>query len=177
MSKRTQKDNDAVLLEAAVLSGNHTPEPMEAPFDFQTFKLEKIEDFEIYNAHVRKHNRLCLHERNKMKIKVPTEEFYPKFKTKFFRFQQMENVNSDPKTLICSPFEYTALDKRDMNDAYHVLVSNSLSLRDKWLHEIGGTGIIPVDAKRGRGKGHYSIYLIGSDLLSPRLWDQIEILF
>jgi len=92
-------------------------------------------------------------------------------------FQQMENVNSDPKTLICSPFEYTALDKRDMNDADHVLVSNSLSLRDKWLHEIGGTGIIPVDAKRGRGKGHYSIYLIGSDLMSPRLWDQIEKLF
>lgn len=92
-------------------------------------------------------------------------------------FQQMEKVNSDPSTLVCSPFEYTGLEKREVESASHVLVSNSLSLRSQWLHQMGGSGIIPVDAKKGRGKGHYSIYLIGSDLLSPRLWEQITRLF
>ena len=92
-------------------------------------------------------------------------------------FQQMERVSSDPKTLVCSPFEYTGLDKREIETASHVLVSTSLSLREQWLHNFGGTGTLPVDAKKGRGKGHYSIYLIGSDLLSPRLWEKITKLF
>lgn len=91
MNKK-QKENDAALEEAAILRGAHTPEPKLEPFDFDTFKLEKIEDFDIYNAQVRKHNRACVHERNKMKIKVPDESYYPKFKTKFHKFQQMENV-------------------------------------------------------------------------------------
>lgn len=93
MSKRTQKDRDAEVIEQAMLQGRELPgrEKAEA-FDFDTFKFEKIEDFEVYNAHVRKHNRLCLHERNKMKVKIPDESYYKKFKTKFHRFQQHENV-------------------------------------------------------------------------------------
>lgn len=89
--KKTQKEQDSALLEAAVLSGQHTPEKPQ-PFDFDTFKFEKIEDFDVYNAQVRKHNRFCLHERNKMHVKVPDESFYKKVKVKFHRFQQMENV-------------------------------------------------------------------------------------
>lgn len=93
MSKKTQKDRDAEVIEQAMLKGAEIPgrEKPEA-FDFDNFKIEKLEDFDIYNAHVRKHNRLCLHERNKMKVKVPDESFYKKFKTKFHRFQQHENV-------------------------------------------------------------------------------------
>lgn len=91
--KKTQKDKDSEVVEAAMLKGAEIPgrEKPEA-FDFDTFKFEKLEDFEIYNSHVRKHNRLCLHERNKMKVKVPNESFYKKFKTKFHRFQQHENI-------------------------------------------------------------------------------------
>ena len=93
MSKRTQKDKDAELIEQAMLQGREVPGREKAePFDFDTFKFEKVEDFEVYNAHVRKHNRLCLHERNKMKVKIPDESYYKKFKTKFHRFQQHENV-------------------------------------------------------------------------------------
>jgi hypothetical protein len=81
------------VIEQAMLQGRDVPgrEKSEA-FDFEDFKFEKLEDFDVYNAHVRKHNRLCLHERNKMKVKVPDESFYKKFKIKFHRFQQMENV-------------------------------------------------------------------------------------
>jgi hypothetical protein len=93
MSKRTEKDKQAEVIEAAMLKGETVP-GMEKPdgFDFETFKCEKLEDFPIYNAHVRKHNRNCLHERNKMKVRVPDESFYKLYKTKFHRFQQQENI-------------------------------------------------------------------------------------
>jgi hypothetical protein len=89
---KKNKDIDAALMEAAVMSGEYVPEAKPAPFDFDNFELKTIADFEVYNAHVRKHNRSCVHERNKMKIKVPDESYYKLFKTKFHRFQQMENV-------------------------------------------------------------------------------------
>ena len=92
MNKR-QKENDKAFTEAAVLRGAELPD-QEKPeaFDFDTFKFEKVEDFAVYNAHVRKHNRLCLHERNKMHVKVPDESFHKKVKVKFQRFDQPENV-------------------------------------------------------------------------------------
>jgi len=91
--KKTQKERDSEVIEQAMLSGREVP-GREKPelFDFDTFKFEKIEDFEVYNAHVRKHNRLCLHERNKMHVKVPDESFHKKVKVKFQRFDQPENV-------------------------------------------------------------------------------------
>lgn len=93
MNKKTQKERDAAYTEAAVLRGAELPEQEKlAPFDFDTFKFEKIEDFAIYNAHVRKHNRMCLHERNKMHIKIPDESFHKKVKVKFQRFDQPENI-------------------------------------------------------------------------------------
>ncbi len=93
MSKKTQKEKDAEVIEQAMLQGREVP-GREKPelFDFDSFKFEKIEDFDVYNAHVRKHNRLCLHERNKLKVKVPDESFYKKYKTKFHRFEQQENI-------------------------------------------------------------------------------------
>ena len=91
--KRTQKERDSELIEAAMLTGKEIPgRDVPQPFDFDSFKIEKLEDFDVYNAHVRKHNRVCLHERNKMKVKVPDESFYKKYKTKFYRFEQPENV-------------------------------------------------------------------------------------
>jgi hypothetical protein len=91
--KKSAKDKEAEVVEAAMLRGEEVPgrEKVE-PFDFENFKIEKLEDFETYNSHVRKHNRNCLHERNKMKVKVPDESFYKLYKTKFHRFQQHENV-------------------------------------------------------------------------------------
>ena len=93
MSKKSQKEKDAEVIEAAMLQGKEIPgREVPEPFDFDNFKFEKIEDFEVYNSHVRKHNRLCLHERNKMKVRVPDESFYKLYKTKFNKFEQRENV-------------------------------------------------------------------------------------
>lgn len=91
--KATNKEKQAEVIEAAMLKGQEVP-GMEkvVPFDFDSFKCAKLEDFDIYNSHVRKHNRNCLHERNKMKVRVPDQSFYKLYKTKFHRFQQHENI-------------------------------------------------------------------------------------
>jgi hypothetical protein len=91
--KKTQKEKDSEHIEAALLRGAEKPEgeKMEV-FDFDTFKFTNLSDFDIYNAHVRKHNRFCLHERNKMHVKVPDESFHKKVKIKFQRFDQPENI-------------------------------------------------------------------------------------
>lgn len=90
--RKTQKEKDAIQTEAAVMAGAVLEKEEREPFDFDTFKFKTLEDFDIYNAQVRKHNRFCLHERNKMKVKVPDESFHPKVKIKFQRFDQPENV-------------------------------------------------------------------------------------
>lgn len=61
-------------------------------FDFDEFEFKSIEDFIEYNMHVRKFNRTCSSEKNKMNIKVPGEEFHKKVKVRFQRFDQPDNV-------------------------------------------------------------------------------------
>ena len=93
MARKTQKDRDSEIIEQAMLRGAEVP-GREKPeiFDFDNFELKTLADFEVYNSHVRKHNRLCLHERNKMKVKVPDESFHKMIKVKFQRFDQPENI-------------------------------------------------------------------------------------
>lgn len=90
--RKSQREKESEIMEAAVLRGAEPEKTKEEPFDFDSFKCETLEDFEIYNQHVRKHNRMCIHERNKMKIKVPDESFHKKIKVKFQRFDQPQNV-------------------------------------------------------------------------------------
>lgn len=90
--RKSLKERDSELMEAAVLNGAKIQKEEHVPFDFDTFQFKTIEDFDVYNARVRKHNRLCVHERNKMRIKIPDESFHKKVKVKFQRFDQPENV-------------------------------------------------------------------------------------
>ncbi|TAK83875.1 MAG: hypothetical protein EPO09_21160 [Aquabacterium sp.] len=55
----------------------------EKPFDPEFDEITKLEHFEIYNRWARK---------NKVPVKAPTEDFYPKYKVKFQRFDQPDNV-------------------------------------------------------------------------------------
>lgn len=91
--------------------------------------------------------------------------------------QQQESVSTNKDFFVYSPSELTAADKKIVDNAKHVFISNSLALRKEWLNEYGGSGSLPTAARTGRGKGAYSVYLIGSDLLSPRLWNKITDLF
>lgn len=89
-------------------------------------------------------------------------------------YQQMERIQTNSDLLVVSPFELVQTHQNDPADFENVFVSNSLALRSRWLKEYGGTGTLPVDAKRGKGKGFYSVYMIGNDLLSLKLWEQIQ---
>jgi DNA-binding transcriptional LysR family regulator len=88
-------------------------------------------------------------------------------------YQQMERITTNKETMICSPFEYAGFDRKELEAAKNIMISNSLALRQNWLTTYGGTGTLPAEARKGRGKGHYTIYLIGADLLSPKIWSQI----
>lgn len=71
-----KKDNfPSILIE--------TEEVKEPVFDPETSEITKLEHFPIYNRWARK---------NKIPVKAPTEHFYPKYKVRFQRFDQPENV-------------------------------------------------------------------------------------
>lgn len=92
-------------------------------------------------------------------------------------YQQEEKISSNKDVMVYSPYEYVGIDKKSLESSKHVLISNSLLLRQNWFKNYGGTGHLPTDAKTGRGKGAHSIYLIGNDLLSPKIWNNISDLF
>ncbi len=69
---------------------------MERPFDFDTFELNTIKDYELWNRHAHR----AFREAKKMNprcdppipVKVPPESFHEKMRVKFQRFDQPENV-------------------------------------------------------------------------------------
>lgn len=69
---------------------------MEKPFDFDTFELKTLEDYQTWNLHAhkafreaKKHNPRC---DPPIPVRVPDESFHKKVKVKFQRFDQPENV-------------------------------------------------------------------------------------
>ncbi|PIS10560.1 MAG: LysR family transcriptional regulator [Bdellovibrio sp. CG10_big_fil_rev_8_21_14_0_10_47_8] len=92
-------------------------------------------------------------------------------------YQQMEKVSTDPNILVCSPSEISGVEKKQGGKNQRFLISNSLSIRSNWLHKVGGTGSLPIDAQKGRGKGYYSVYLFGQEMINPKLWKKISDLF
>jgi DNA-binding transcriptional LysR family regulator len=56
-----------------------------------------------------------------------------------------------------------------------VLLSNSLSVRKHWVLEQGGIGLVPGEVRRKKNsENDVTIFLIGSDLLSPSFWEKVE---
>lgn len=93
-------------------------------------------------------------------------------------YQTMDTVNTDESTAVLSPFEFTGQDKKSLEQQHqHVLVSNSLAIRQNWLKDFGGTGTLPGEAKKVKGKALNPVYVIGSDLLQPALWKKMSEMF
>lgn len=88
-------------------------------------------------------------------------------------FQRLEKIDSNKKFNVLSSFEYGRSNKKELETFPHVLVSNSLSIRKGWFEQIGGIGHLPTEAKRGKAKDAEPVYLIGSELLNPVLWENI----
>lgn len=88
-------------------------------------------------------------------------------------FQQLERVQTNKKFGIYSTFEFGRSPKKEFEDFPHVLVSNSLHIKKTWLKNYGGSAYLPTEARKGKSKDHEPIMMIGSEILSPLLWDQL----
>lgn len=88
-------------------------------------------------------------------------------------FQKLERIDTSKKFSVLSTFEYGRYNKKELEQFPHIFVSNSLSLRRLWFDTNGGTGHMPTEAKRGKVKDAEPVMMIGSELLSPVLWEQI----
>lgn len=88
-------------------------------------------------------------------------------------FQVLEKIQTNKNYAVLSSFEYSRAGKKEFDDHKHVLVTNSLSMRREWFKQIGGTGFLPTEAKKGKSKEHEPILMIGSEILNPKLWTQI----
>lgn len=88
-------------------------------------------------------------------------------------FQKLDRIESSKKFAVLSSFEYGRSNKKELENFPHLFVSNSLSIRRSWFDKIGGTGHMPTEAKRGKAKDAEPVMMIGSELLSPVLWENI----
>lgn len=88
--------------------------------------------------------------------------------------QQLEKVETNNNYIVLSTFEYGRSNKKEIETYPHILVSNSLAIRKFWLESPGGVGFVPSETKRGKSRDNEPVYLIGSELLSPLLWKEIE---
>jgi hypothetical protein len=89
-------------------------------------------------------------------------------------YQRLDKVEGKNGTAVMSTFEHNRLHEKDRMSNKHLLVSNSLMIRKEWLEKIGGSGYLPSEAKKGKAKDQEPVLLIGSELLSPTLWNEIE---
>ena len=69
---------------------------LDKPFDFDTFELKTVEDYDVWNLHARKAFREAKKLNPKcnppIPVRVPDESFHKLIKIKFQRFDQPENL-------------------------------------------------------------------------------------
>lgn len=92
-------------------------------------------------------------------------------------YQTIDWIENDLKTLVISTFEHHSKQYRKWNiEPERVLVSNSLEIRKAWLKKFGGAGTMPSESltEKPMKQNDESVYVIGSDQLSQKLWSAIE---
>lgn len=88
-------------------------------------------------------------------------------------YQHLDQVKTNPNFGLFSNFEYTKAQKKEADTFKHVLVSNSLAIKKEWIRIVGGTGALPSEPRPGKHKDEEPVMLIGSELLSPVLWEKM----
>lgn len=84
MKKETKKEDNYTVVETVETMKPITEQVvLEAAYDPTEELPTKLEHFPIYNKYARK---------NKLLVKVPTGDYYPKVKVRFQRFEQPTNV-------------------------------------------------------------------------------------
>lgn len=137
---------------------------------FETVGVGKI-TLDIFDLSELEANFLSGHLDMILSSKVPGRQKFRHLEE--LGFQQLEKVQSNKKFGVFSTFEYGRSQKKDFEEFEHVLVSNSLVIKKDWLKAYGGTAFLPTEARKGKSKDHEPIMLIGSEILSPLLWEQL----
>lgn len=88
-------------------------------------------------------------------------------------FQHFEYIQNSNKYLVLSTFEFGKVERKKIDSAPCILVSNSLAVKKMWLSSVGGTGQIPSSLQLGKVKNAQPVLMIGSEILSPLLWSEL----
>ncbi len=88
-------------------------------------------------------------------------------------YQSIRQIDTDGDFLVYSPYEFSQYKIKGKKANRKVFLSNSLYLRKQWLKKFRGSGFSPSKIALSRSEGTFPLYLVGSDLLSPQIWEQI----
>lgn len=89
--------------------------------------------------------------------------------------QVLEKVSTNKKFGVYSTFEFGRSQKIESDGFEYLFISNSLAVRKTWLRQIGGVGLVPSETRKGRNRENEPVYLIGSELLNPALWEKLTL--
>jgi molybdenum-dependent DNA-binding transcriptional regulator ModE len=88
-------------------------------------------------------------------------------------YQSITSIDNDGEFLVYSPYEFSQQKIKEKKLTKKVFLSNSLFLRKQWLKKFRGTGFSPSRILLKPSEGKFPLYLVGSELLSPQLWDRV----
>jgi LysR family transcriptional regulator, transcriptional activator for aaeXAB operon len=92
-------------------------------------------------------------------------------------YQTFEKIESKSDLKVMSPFEFSRQAmRRNQKTVGRILLSNSLAVRKSYVEEFGGVSEFPSEVKQKKtgSQTEHPVYLIGSDLLNPLVWDKIQ---
>lgn len=90
-------------------------------------------------------------------------------------FSQFEYANHMQSRAVRTRAPLRSQQKMPQKDS-QVLLSNSLSVRRQWIESHGGKGSLPSEVRRKRTSDEdVPVILLGSDLLTPALWQKLEL--
>lgn len=88
-------------------------------------------------------------------------------------YQSIKPIHTDGPFLVYSPYELSQYKIKGKKVSKRVFLSNSLFLRKQWLQKFKGSGYSPSKIQLKPSEGKFPLYLVGSDLLSPQIWDKV----
>jgi hypothetical protein len=87
-------------------------------------------------------------------------------------YQSIKPISTDGPFLVYSPYEFSQYKIKGKKTNKKVFLSNSLFLRKQWLQKFKGSGYSPSKILLKPSEGKFPLYLVGSDLLSPQIWEK-----
>jgi LysR family transcriptional regulator, transcriptional activator for aaeXAB operon len=106
-------------------------------------------------------------------FREPGRKKYRNVKT--LGYQSRKKAGPASGLQVMSPFEFNS-SRREPDAKGKVLVSNSLLVRKDWIENRGATGVLPSPVRKTRepGEDDEPVSVIGSESLTPSLWERIS---